>query len=82
MSYVYFHNSTPAETKDLITKMLAEHTELEKKLVELCLEYDASLSLGTDKQGEKSLILNSDDDYPGWKSPGMWITSTESCQGW
>lgn len=80
MSYVYHPDpNVVAKTKEF----LRMHEEMEKILVEYCLEHNVSLSIRSEKQAGLTLSLGKEHgnvDYYGNEYPrGTWITSTQAC---
>jgi hypothetical protein len=66
-----------------LAKMQEEYEALEAKMIDLALEHELSLTLGQDKNGQRSLIhqhdLEGEYALDTYKQPGQWLTSTEAC---
>lgn len=80
MSYVW-HNDPAIAAK--AKEFLRMYEEMEKILVEYCLQHNVNLQIREEKNAGFSLSLgkeHGDVDYYGEEYPrGTWITSTQSC---
>ncbi len=67
-----------------LAKMQEEYEALEAKMITLALEHELSLTLGQDKNGQRSLIhqhdLEGEYALDTYKQVGQWWTSTDACR--
>ncbi len=80
MSYVFYPQPNNGDKAEEFLRM---YEEMEKILVEYCLQHNVSLQIREEKNAGLSLSLGKeygDINYYGDEYPrGTWITSTQTC---